>query len=53
MSFTMRLLLAYSIMGVGAVIAFQRKHKAVGIGLLLVMVLGIFVLGYLWINSPM
>lgn len=53
MSFTMLLLLSYSIMSVGSVIAFKRKHKAVGIGLLLAMVLSIFVLGYLWINSPM
>lgn len=35
MSFTMSLLLAYIVMGVGSFIAFKRKHKAIGIALLL------------------
>ena len=37
MSFTMLLLLAYIVMGVGSFIAFKRKHKAIGIALLLVI----------------
>ena len=53
MSFTMLLLLVYAIIGAGAFIAFQRKHKSVGITLLFVMVLSILVLGYMWIHSPM
>lgn len=53
MGFTIKLLLAYIIMGVGAGIAFQRKQKTIGIVLLLVMVLSIFTLGYMWIHSPM
>lgn len=53
MSFTMILFLVYLIMGIGAFIAFRRKHKAFGMGLLLVMVLGILILGYMWIHSPM
>ena len=39
MSFTMLLLLAYIVMSVGSFIAFKRKHKAIGIALLLVIVL--------------
>ena len=31
----------------------KRKRKTIGIVLLLVMALSIFVLGYLWIHSPM
>ena len=53
MSFTMLLLLAYAVMIAGAFIAFQRRHKAIGIVFLLVMVLSILILGYLWIHSPM
>lgn len=57
MSFTMLLLLAYIVMGVvmgvGSFIAFKRKHKAIGIALLLVIVLSILILGYMWIHSPM
>ena len=52
MSFTMLLLLAY-IVGVGSFIAFKRKHKAIGIALLLVIVLSVLILGYMWIHSPM
>ena len=47
------LLLAYAVMIAGAFIAFQRRHKAIGIVFLLVMVLSILILGYLWIHSPM
>ena len=57
MSFTMLLLLAYIVMGVvmgvGSFIAFKRKHKAIGIALLLVIVLSILILGHMWIHSPM
>lgn len=53
MSFTMLLLLAYIVMGVGSFIAFKRKHKAIGIALLLVIVLSVLILGYMWIHSPM
>ena len=53
MSFTMILFLVYLIMGMGAFIAFRRKHKAVGMGLLLVMAFGILILGYMWIHFPM
>lgn len=53
MSFTMLLLLAYIVMGVGSFIAFKRKHKAIGIALLLVIVLSVLILGYIWIHSPM
>ena len=53
MSFTMSLLLAYIVMGVGSFIAFKRKHKAIGIALLLVIVLSVLILGYMWIHSPM
>ena len=49
----MLLLLAYAVMIAGAFIAFQRRHKAIGIVFLLVMVLSILILGYLWIHSPM
>ena len=45
MSFTMLLLLAYIVMGVGSFIAFKRKHKAIGIALLLVIVLSVFDFG--------
>ena len=44
MSFTMLLLLAYIVMGVGSFIAFKRKHKAIGIALLLVIVLSVLIL---------
>ena len=47
MSFTMLLLLAYIVMGVGSFIAFKRKHKAIGIALLLVIVLSVLILGYM------
>ena len=57
MSLTMLLLLAYIVMGVvmgvGSFIAFKRKHKAIGIALLLVIVLSVLILGYMWIHSPM
>ena len=53
MRFTMLLLLAYIIMGVGIFIAFQRKHKAIDIALLLIMVISVLILGYMWIHSPM
>ena len=53
MSFTMLLLLAYIVMGVGSFITFKRKHKAIGIALLLVIVLSILILGHMWIHSPM
>ena len=57
MSFTMLLLLTYIVMGVGSFIAFERKHKAIGIAfgiaLLLVIVLSVLILGYMWIHSPM
>ena len=53
MSFTMLLLLAYIVMSVGSFIAFKRKHKAIGIALLLVIVLSVLILGYIWIHSPM
>lgn len=53
MSFTVLLLLAYAVMIAGAFIAFQRRHKVIGIVFLLVMVLSILILGYLWIHSPM
>ena len=52
MSFTVLLLLAYAVMIAGAFIAFQRRHKAIGIVFLLVMVLSILILGYPWIHSP-
>ena len=39
--------------GVGSFIAFKRKHKAIGIALLLVIVLSVLILGYMWIHSPM
>ena len=53
MSFTMLLLLAYIVMGVGSFIAFKREHKAIGIVLLLVTELSVLILGYMWIHSPM
>ena len=46
-------LFAYIVMGVGSFIAFKRKHKAIGIALLLVIVLSVLILGYMWIHSPM
>ena len=39
--------------GVLDFIAFKRKHKAIGIALLLVIVLSVLILGYMWIHSPM
>ena len=53
MSFTMLLLISYIIMNIGTFIAFKLKHKIIGIVLLLVIALSIFILGYMWINSPM
>lgn len=53
MSFTMLLLLAYIVMVWEVFIAFKRKHKAIGIALLLVIVLSVLILGYMWIHSPM
>lgn len=53
MSFTMILFFAYLMMGMGVFIAFRRKHKVFGIGLLFAMVLGILILGYMWLRSPM
>lgn len=53
MGFTTLLLLGYLILSVVAVITFKWKHKVIGIGLLLVMVLSILILGYMWIHSPM
>ena len=53
MSFTGLLLLAYTAMSAGAFIAFRQKRKAIGAALLLAMLSGILVLGYLWLHSPM
>ena len=53
MSFTMLLLFAAIIMSAGAFMAFRRQHKIMGTILVLIMVLGILILGYLWIHSPM
>ena len=53
MSFTILLLLVYIIMSIGTFIAFKRKHKVIGIALLLVIVLSILILGYMWVRSPM
>lgn len=53
MGFTMKLLLAYIILSVGAGIAFQQKHNAIGIGLLLAIGISVLILGYLWMYSPM
>ena len=39
--------------GVGSFIAFKRKHTAIVIALLLVIVLSVLILGYMWIHSPM
>lgn len=53
MGFTTKLLLAYMILGAGAVVALKRKQKAIGAALILVIVASILILGYLWVTSPM
>lgn len=53
MSFTTKLLLAYLLLGTGAVIALRRKRKAIGAALILAIVASLLILGYLWVNSPM
>ena len=53
MSFTMLLLLAYIVMVWEVLSLLKRKHKAIGIALLLVIVLSVLILGYMWIHSPM
>ena len=53
MGFTAWLLLIYVILALFAGIAFMKKKRAVGIAVVCIMALGIIVLGYLWVTSPM
>lgn len=53
MGFTMWLMILYIVLIVLTVLSFVKKKKAIGVFLSLIMVLGIVVLGYLWVTSPM
>ena len=53
MGFTAKLLVIYLILALLAVVSFARKKKTIGIVILVLMALGIIVLGYMLITSPM
>ncbi|MCR5618473.1 MAG: hypothetical protein K6F65_00100 [Lachnospiraceae bacterium] len=53
MSFTRLFVTAYELLLIFTIVSFVKKKKRVGIALISVMVLGIAVLGYLWMTSPM
>ena len=53
MGFTVWLAIVYMLLIIITAIAFAKKKKAAGIITTATMVLGIVVLGYLWITSPM
>ena len=53
MGFTAWLLIAYVLLIIITAIAFAMKKKVIGIATTAIMILGIVVLGYLWITSPM
>lgn len=53
MSFMALLGITYLLLIVLSVLAFRKRKKVIGIALIAIMVLGIAVLGYLWITSPM
>ena len=53
MGFTSWLALAYLILLIFTIVAFLRKKNKIGYALIVVMIIGIIVLGYLWITSPM
>lgn len=53
MSFTRLFVTVYELLLVFTIVSFVKKKKVIGIALIAIMVLGIAVLGYLWITSPM
>ena len=53
MSFTWLFVTTYELLLMFTIVAFVKKTKGVGIALIAIMVLGIVVLGYLWMTSPM
>ena len=53
MGFTTWLAIVYLLLIVLAAIAFVKKKKVIGIITTAIMVLGIVVLGYFWVTSPM
>ena len=53
MSFTAWVVIAYVLLIMITAIAFAMKKKGIGIATTAIMILGIVVLGYLWITSPM
>lgn len=53
MGFTAWLAIAYVLLIIITAIAFAKKKKAAGIITTAIMILGLMVLGFLWITSPM
>ena len=53
MGFTFWLAIVYVLLIIITAIAFAKKKKVIGVIGTLIMVVGIVVLGYLWITSPM
>ena len=53
MGFMARLALVYAALTVASCVAFVRKKKAVGFALVGLMLVGIVVLGSLWVLFPM
>ena len=53
MGFTAKLLIVYLVLALIAGISFARKKKAIGIGVLILMALGIIILVYMLLTSPM
>ena len=53
MGFAVWLAIVYVLLIIITVISFAKKKKVAGIITTAIMVLGIVVLGYLWITSPM
>ena len=53
MGFTAWLAFVYLILLTLTIVSFLRKKNKVGATLLVLMFLGIFALGYLWMTSPM
>lgn len=53
MGFTAKLALLYLVLLIMVILSFLKRKKWIGISLLAVMIIGVAVLGFLWITSPM
>ncbi len=52
MSLTRLFVTVYELLLIFSIVSFVKKKKVIGIALIAIMVLGIAVLGYLWMTSP-